>query len=55
MSEEKNQAELEIEALADIFGIATTGFEEFYKKFLEQDLIKKYNCKYPPPKVEGFM
>jgi hypothetical protein len=32
MTSEKNQAELEIEALADIFGIATTGFEEFYKK-----------------------
>lgn len=30
--EEKSQADIEIEALADIFGIATTGFEEFYKK-----------------------
>ena len=29
---EKSQAELEIEALADVFGIATTGFEDFYKK-----------------------
>lgn len=28
----KNQAELQIEALADIFGIATTGFDEFYKE-----------------------
>ena len=32
---EKNQAELEIEALADVFGIATTGFEDFYKKAKE--------------------
>jgi hypothetical protein len=32
MNKEKSQAELEIEALADIFGIATTGFEDFYKK-----------------------
>jgi len=31
MTKEKSQAELEIEALADIFGIATTGFKEFYK------------------------
>src|ERR1035437_1048765 len=28
---EKNQALMEIEALADVFGIATTGFDEFYK------------------------
>ena len=32
---EKSQAELEIEALAEVFGIATTGFEEFYKKAKE--------------------
>jgi hypothetical protein len=32
MTKEKNQAELEIEALLDVFGIATTGFEDFYKK-----------------------
>ena len=32
MTKEKNQAELEIEALTDVFGIATTGFEDFYKK-----------------------
>src|ERR1700741_4219927 len=31
MTKEKSQAELEIEALADVFGIATTGFEEYYK------------------------
>jgi hypothetical protein len=29
---EKSQAELEIEALADIFNIATTGFDAFYKE-----------------------
>lgn len=33
----KNQAELEIEALADVFGIATTGFEKFYKEAKEKD------------------
>ncbi len=32
MTKEKSQAELEIEALQDVFGIATTGFEDFYKK-----------------------
>jgi hypothetical protein len=32
MTKEKSQAEIEIEALADVFGIATTGFAEFYKK-----------------------
>ena len=32
MTKEKSQAEIEIEALADVFGIATTGFEDFYKK-----------------------
>jgi hypothetical protein len=32
MNKEKSQADLEIEALADVFGIATTGFEEFFKK-----------------------
>ncbi len=31
MTKEKSQAELEIEALADVFGIATTGFGEYYK------------------------
>src|SRR5665213_3401346 len=31
MTKEKNQAEIEIEALADVFGIATTGFDEYYK------------------------
>lgn len=31
MTKEKSQAEIEIEALADVFGIATTGFEYFYK------------------------
>jgi hypothetical protein len=29
---EKNQAQKEIEALADVFGIATDGFDAFYKK-----------------------
>lgn len=33
--EEKSQADIEIEALADVFGIATTGFEEYYKKAKE--------------------
>jgi hypothetical protein len=32
MEEQKNQAEIEIEGLADVFSIATTGFEEYYKK-----------------------
>ena len=32
MTKEKSQAEIEIEALADVFGIATTGFDDFYKK-----------------------
>jgi len=32
MKKEKNQAEIEIEALQDVFGIATTGFDDFYKK-----------------------
>jgi hypothetical protein len=32
MTKEKCQADIEIEALADVFGIATTGFEDFYKK-----------------------
>lgn len=31
MTKDKSQADLEIEALADVFGIATTGFEEFHK------------------------
>jgi hypothetical protein len=31
-SEKKSQAELEIEALQDVFNIATTGFEDFYKQ-----------------------
>ena len=35
MSKDKSQAEIEIEALADVFGIATTGFEDFYKKSKE--------------------
>jgi hypothetical protein len=35
MSNEKSQAELEIEALADVFNIAADGFEEFYKKAKE--------------------
>ena len=32
---DKNQAELEIEALQDVFGIATTGFEDYSKKAKE--------------------
>ena len=32
MTQEKSQAELEIEALADVFGIATTGFNVFFKE-----------------------
>jgi len=35
MTKEKSQAELEIDALTDVFGIATTGFEEFYKSTKE--------------------
>ena len=37
MSKEKNQAKLEIEALTDIFNIAGSGFEEFYKEAKEKD------------------
>jgi hypothetical protein len=37
MTKEKSQAEIEIEALADVFGIATTGFDEFYKAAGEKD------------------
>jgi hypothetical protein len=37
MTKVKSQAELEIEALADIFGIATTGFKNFYKEAKEKD------------------
>ncbi len=36
MTTEKSQAELEIEALAEVFGIATTGFEEYYKSCKEK-------------------
>jgi hypothetical protein len=32
MTKVKSQAELEIEALADVFAIATTGFDNFYKE-----------------------
>jgi len=31
MTKEKSQAELQIEALVDVFNIATEGFEQFYK------------------------
>jgi hypothetical protein len=41
MTKEKSQAELEIEALADVFGIATTGFEDFYKN--TKDSAKGYS------------
>jgi len=33
----KNQAELEIEALADVFRIATSGFDDFYKEAEKKD------------------
>ena len=36
MSKEKSQAELEIEALADVFDISTTSFEDFYKTAKER-------------------
>jgi hypothetical protein len=36
MTNIKSQAELEIDALAEVFGIATTGFETFYKKAEEK-------------------
>jgi hypothetical protein len=36
MTKEKSQAELEIDALAEVFGIATTGFEEYYKNCQEK-------------------
>ena len=36
-NKEKSQAELEIEALQDVFGIATTGFENFYKEAAEKN------------------
>ena len=35
-NKEKNEAELQIDALAELFGIATTGFEEFHKKCKEK-------------------
>ena len=35
MSKEKSEAELQIEALAEVFNIATTGFEEFSKEAKE--------------------
>ena len=35
MTKEKAQADLEIEALADVFGIATTGFEEYHQSCKE--------------------
>jgi hypothetical protein len=35
-NKERPQAEIEIEALQDVFGIATTGFEEFYKQTEEK-------------------
>ena len=34
-NKQKSQAELEIEALADVFNLATTGFEAFYKEAKE--------------------
>src|SRR5580700_7874671 len=37
MTKEKSQAELEIEALQDVFNIATTGFDEFYKTAKKKD------------------
>jgi len=37
MTKEKNQAELQIEALADVFNISTTGFENFYKEAKEKE------------------
>jgi hypothetical protein len=37
MEKPKSQAELEIEALQDVFNIATTGFDEFYKVAKEKD------------------
>ena len=43
MIKEKSQAELEIEALQDVFNIATTGFDEFYKTAKEKD--KGYSSK----------
>ena len=36
MTKGKSQAELEIDALAEVFGIATTGFEEYYKNCQEK-------------------
>ena len=35
-TKQKSQAEIEIEALADVFNIATTGFDEFYKAASEK-------------------
>ena len=37
MTTQKSQAEIEIEALQDVFNIATTGFNEFYKTAKEKD------------------
>jgi hypothetical protein len=36
MTKEKSQAEIEIEALADVFRIATMGFDEYYKSAKEK-------------------
>jgi hypothetical protein len=43
MTKEKSQAELEIEALADVFGIATTGFEKFAKEAKENSSSGNYS------------
>jgi len=40
MTTQKSQAEIEIEALQDVFNIATTGFDEFYKTAKEKDKDK---------------
>jgi hypothetical protein len=37
MNKEKSQAELQIEALADVFNIACEGFEEYYKQAKEKN------------------
>lgn len=39
----KAQAELEIEALAEVFGIATTGFDKFYKAANDNDFWAAFN------------
>ena len=53
MTKVKSQAELEIEALADVFGIATTGFENFYKQAKEKGSIAASSGNYSTAASSG--